>query len=148
MTGEPGKPLPVPQACLDECKGKSIEQCEGVIVVPIEHPDTVFAGFRSGANAVDVNIPTSGNNCANARKEAGATHVCYPLLGNTELKESDVEAEFILTTDSEDPGFYSTCYHRAPPSAFAVEDLPPEPSHWEFRGRCVSCELAAEVSFE
>lgn len=124
-------PMGVPQACIDECNKKEFGECNGVVVVPIDNPSSVWSGFKDKTI-----VPFNNDDCR--KPTDGATHVCF--AAQTRMG-SPLIFEYYATSDSEDPAFYSTCFMRIPRvmgfAAPAAKEV--EPIDWEYRGRCISC---------
>ena len=73
------------------------------------------------------------------RAPAGARGLaCYGVEARV---ATEIEPEYITSTDPEDPVFYSTCYVRDRQVAFAPTpwDNPPAPEQWRFHGQCLDC---------
>eukprot|EP00040_Diaphanoeca_grandis_P016032 m.82506 g.82506 ORF g.82506 m.82506 type:complete len:1642 (+) comp25523_c0_seq1:122-5047(+) len=67
------------------------------------------------------------------------TKVCYALAAR---EKKSTAPEFIISTDPEDPIFYSTCFERRRVIEFKpLPDKAPLPKpRWSFNGQCLKCE--------
>lgn len=130
-------PLGVPQACINDCLKMGFDKCNGVLVAPINNPNTVWSGFRNR-----INVKWDNGQCK--RPTDGSTHVCYALKSR---EGSALSFPYWSTTDSEDPAFYSTCFARVKTVAgFDAAPAAEETLEWEYRGKCISCEDRAKFS--
>jgi hypothetical protein len=121
-----------PQPCINECRAKTHEECNGVVVIPLKPGSDVYEGFK------DINLTPFGKpGCTKPGNNDPATHICYPLRSRN---GSALDFEYWATTDPEDPAFYSTCYHRKKPKlGFMAPESSFDPVDWEYRGKCLSC---------
>ena len=157
MTAAAGaKTMTPPTSCADACTAAGdITKCNGLVVVPLANPPTVYKKFAS-----TLFVPAE---CGSP--PAGATHACYALKSRA---ITPLEREYYATRDPEDPTFYSTCFSRvaavgfdnaAPDEPIPVRALGARPrlslslSHaraqlprWEFRGKCIPCDLRGAVT--
>lgn len=121
--------MPYPLACIQECLGQKFEECNGVLVLPITNPSTVYKGFSDWSN-----VPWGTANCA--KPTDGSTHVCYPLLARM---GTELDFPYWATTDPEDPAFYGTCFNRIKYNGLPPIPQPTEPIDYEYRGKCITC---------
>lgn len=65
--------------------------------------------------------------------------VCYGLEAR---QSAPTTPEYLISTDPEDPIFYSTCYVRNPNIVWLplVNPQPTVTERWRFDGRCITCE--------
>jgi hypothetical protein len=128
--------LAVPDACLNACKAMSIDKCDGVAVVPLVNDAAVAPLFKD-----QINIPFRATSCV--KPTDGSTHMCFPVL---QAEVTQTQNNFVVTTDVEDPAFYSTCFRR---SDAVKRDGLPDPNtlpyiaadvpDWKANSRCISC---------
>jgi hypothetical protein len=135
--------LAVPQACLDACKAMSIDKCDGVAVVPLVNDPSVAPAFKNL-----IKIPFRAGSCVNPTD--ASTHMCFPVL---QADVTQTQNSFVITSDTEDPAFYSTCFRRSdavrrdglPDPAtlpFIAADVP----DWKANSRCISCDDQTKFS--
>lgn len=142
-----GDPLPIPQACIDECNSMTREECDGVAVVPVKNQPTVYKNFQN-----IINIPFGEADCPQSlTNDQSVTHVCYPLLAR-EVNGATVNiGPTSVSRDPEDPMFYGTCYVRAllpdrgPNFDYGpLISVTPDTPDFEFASHCVSCQSVTE----
>jgi hypothetical protein len=129
------------KACIDDCNRSTMANCNGVNVVSVHNPDSVYEGFRDM-----VNVPF-GTGCQRSTLEVSPPNprvrTCYTLITRADSDLPD-EQEYRVTDDPDEPTFYSTCWKRVPPVTF---DTPPEaepyrPPRFLFGHKCISCDEA------
>merc|ERR1712000_154420 len=104
------------EQCLKDCARSAFKDCNGVNVVTVHNPTSVYPAFRDM-----VNIPFGAQcpkqtlevNPPNSRRRA-----CYSLITREDSDLPD-EQELIATEDPDEPAFYSTCWKRLPPTSTA-----------------------------
>jgi hypothetical protein len=103
-----------PQGCIEACAKVNTPDyaaCHGVQISPVVLPAT--AKFRGMYQSGTSHVPDQ-TKCAPAGF-ASTSSVCYPIrVGDTPI----VGPPFKVTSDPEDPVFYSTCYRKKPGWAF------------------------------
>jgi len=68
--------------------------------------------------------------------------VCYPVQA---APRTDISTSYYVTSDPEDPAFYSTCWVRKPPVLLATPSPPAQkpPALWQFGiDKCIHCSWA------
>jgi len=125
--------------CLLDCIDN--DNCNGVNVVPMWLPSTVFPFF---SNRVGIPWDNMGR-CSQARFADldRSAKVCYGLQPRL---PNNTHASYSVTDDPEDPLFYATCFIKRSPYTFdlslasklniTIVQVPPS---WSFSDQCVSC---------
>ena len=128
---------------MSECQAACTKRkCGALNVVPFHKPSTSLFG--------DPLIPTLCKNHPNVKDVKEGDRLCYALM---EGRPNDSGSAYDLTSDPEDPVFYSTCYKRqssaevtfsgntcGAPCQLAEASVRPV---WRYGDRCVSCDAAA-----
>ena len=126
---------------MSDCARSAYAECNGVNVVSVHNPTSVYPAFRDM-----VNIPF-GEQCRKSALETSPANpkikACYALKIRAESDLPD-EQEMLITDDPDEPAFYSTCWRRVPPVNFDTkpEPEPYRPPRFLFGQKCVSCENA------
>lgn len=145
--------------CLNRCG--ALTECSGVNVVPIRPPTTAFNFPKPNlANWTFPNIPGAdilvpweepifdSTRDLFMQPENAQKYMCYSVMPR---QFTDTKDEFYVTSDPEDPVFYSTCYYRLQGNVFE-EYLDQQPGDttrvgWRYNDKCINCQQQATNSF-
>jgi len=123
-------------------------------VVPLKAPATVYQGFKAGKRDIwmypnhygsDIYVPwnqTTFNTTKFIYMENPTSdkYMCYQV---EPAEFTDTTDEYTLSSDPQDPIFYSTCYYRFKGNLFTeyLDRIPPENFvPWRFYDKCIGCD--------
>jgi hypothetical protein len=146
--------------CLDRCDARGIN-CYGVNVVPIKAPAGAYnfpppAGYNwnyPNIPGTEILVPWEMG-AFNATRDKFLTpanvnkYMCYAVMPR---EFTDTHDDFTVTSDVEDPLFYSTCYYKLQGNMFS-DYLVKNPDAtiripWRFNNKCIDCTTQSTNSY-
>jgi len=146
------------QDCLNKCASNG--NCNGINLVPIMAPSSVYPNFTESAGEIwmypqyygsDIYVPWNHTRFDATRdsfiaKASPENYLCY---GVKPKEFTDTEDEYSVTSDPEHPTFYSTCYYKFEGNIFpeylngtnsesTLSKIP-----WRFFDECIDCTTQA-----